>query len=264
MTTADAPHLETHTCTTCGETWHRKPTKGQRPKYCPACRGDSGQGRILMQCAACGRDVLKSQSKSGSRVVCSYACRAAITPKRPKAPKLPTFALAYYHDCAAGCGEQVYGAADHERQFPQYCSPACKRRKRPRVTGQARFVAGTCVVCGDCFVAEYGGHTKTCSAKCTARDAKARRRALRRGAYIEPVSWRLVAKRDGAACYLCHEDTDPSDYTYRTGSDGRPAFTAGHRFPTVDHVVALSNGGAHSQANAKLAHLVCNSRKGDR
>lgn len=33
---------------------------------------------------------------------------------------------------------------------------------------------------------------------------------------------------------------------------------------SLDHVVALANGGSHTLANVKLAHKRCNSKKGDR
>lgn len=36
-----APKIEVHECERCGEVWQREATKGQRPKYCPDCRGDT-------------------------------------------------------------------------------------------------------------------------------------------------------------------------------------------------------------------------------
>jgi len=33
---------------------------------------------------------------------------------------------------------------------------------------------------------------------------------------------------------------------------------------SIDHILPLSKGGSHSQENVQWAHLVCNTRKGNR
>lgn len=55
-----------------------------------------------------------------------------------------------------------------------------------------------------------------------------------------------LIKRDGYACYLCE---DPY-----TEDDG----------PTIEHVTPLARGGTWDMENLKLAHRLCNQRKGDR
>lgn len=257
--------METHTCSTCGRTWQRRPTKGQRPKYCPACRDTSGNGRVPRKCAVCDVPVMKAAGRG--RVVCSPVCRSVLAsegrrPPRKRTFKSPKFASAYYVPCKAGCGEYVADSSYPGGDPRAYCSPGCRDRKRPRATGQARFVAGTCVLCGDSFVVEWQGAARTCSDACLRKYAKDRRRASLRGAYVEPVSWRLLLREDGPECYLCGDAVDPSDHRYSTGGDGRRVFLAGPLFPTVDHVLALANGGAHARTNTLLAHFLCNSLKG--
>lgn len=79
------------------------------------------------------------------------------------------------------------------------------------------------------------------------------RKALVRGASgAEPVERGAIFERDGWVCGLCGKSIDP-----------------GLVFPhplsaTVDHIVPLSAGGAHSPENVQAAHLTCNARKGNR
>ena len=61
-----------------------------------------------------------------------------------------------------------------------------------------------------------------------------------------------VHTRDGWTCRLCLLPIDPEV----AWPDPMSA--------SVDHVVALVHGGAHSMANVQSAHLGCNSSKGDR
>lgn len=34
-------------------------------------------------------------------------------------------------------------------------------------------------------------------------------------------------------------------------------------YPTIDHIVAMANGGGHTWDNVQLAHAICNSYKRD-
>ena len=102
----------------------------------------------------------------------------------------------------------------------------------------------------------------TCSTTCARKRAKDQRRAAEKAAlYVEPVSWKRLAERDGLTCYLCGIVCDPTDYDYVMGRDGRRAFRAGPTHPSHDHVVAVANGGEHSMDNARLACMACNSHK---
>ena len=76
-------------------------------------------------------------------------------------------------------------------------------------------------------------------------DKNAARRAKLAGAAVEHVDREFIRQRDGQLCYLCG------------------GWVSVHE-QSLDHVVPLSRGGAHAYANIKLAHKVCNSKKGDR
>ena len=61
-----------------------------------------------------------------------------------------------------------------------------------------------------------------------------------------------VFERDGWACHICRGDIDR-------------ALAFPHRdSATVDHVIPLTAGGAHSYENCRAAHYRCNSRKGSK
>lgn len=80
-----------------------------------------------------------------------------------------------------------------------------------------------------------------------------KRRALKAGSSAGPAfSNADVFERDGWVCGLCGGPVSP-DVVY---PDPLSA--------SLDHVVPLSRGGAHSLDNSQLAHLACNVRKGAR
>ena len=69
-------------------------------------------------------------------------------------------------------------------------------------------------------------------------------------AYVEPVSMAVLRRRDEDTCRICGK---PIDFTTQP-----PHPSAA----TIDHVIALARGGAHSYGNTQLAHLRCNAVKG--
>lgn len=94
---------------------------------------------------------------------------------------------------------------------------------------------------------------------------RVRRNARERGAQTSsellPLTWQDLAARDGWGCYICGEPCDPNDFA---PIDGAPFKSMGMTYPTLDHVMPISAGGEHSEANARLACLKCNTTKGSR
>lgn len=77
-----------------------------------------------------------------------------------------------------------------------------------------------------------------------------RRRARKRGADAETFTRGEIYERDGWVCQICGWPVDPGD-----------------RYPldqsaSLDHVRPLSKGGAHTRDNSRLAHLLCNIKRG--
>lgn len=80
----------------------------------------------------------------------------------------------------------------------------------------------------------------------------AKRRAVFRNAYVEPISREKVYERDNGICGLCGEKIELR-------------YTAPHpKSLSLDHIVPLTKGGAHIYENVQIAHYGCNSRKGNR
>lgn len=76
-------------------------------------------------------------------------------------------------------------------------------------------------------------------------DKGRRRRAMLRGVTVEHVELTVLVERDRGRCGVC----------------GLPVRAAD---ASVDHILPVSKGGAHSYANTRLAHLRCNKVRGNR
>lgn len=114
-----------------------------------------------------------------------------------------------------------------------------------------------CERCGKTFVATKKNQiycSKTCrDAVCSMRRNDAKRVGVDE---VETITLREVWERDHGRCYLCGRKTDWSDY--RTVNGWR---VTGPRYPSRDHVIALSNGGTHTRDNIRLACFECNTNK---
>lgn len=184
------------------------------------------------------------------------------------------------------CGKATLKDAGRENRYANlYCNEACRdaargkaaRLKRSQVvkyiqrplwhraagtqsvhtTSGVLFTAGYCPTCEKPTVDPYGA--RACSQECQvdwhrdrAREAKHRRRARYREAYVAPVYRQKIYRRDNYTCQLCDEPIAMDEL-------------APHPLaPSIDHIVALANGGTHEPSNAQAAHFLCNSLKGDR
>jgi len=62
--------------------------------------------------------------------------------------------------------------------------------------------------------------------------------------------------RDGGVCWICGKPCDIDDYEEKDGT-----VVCGDNYPSVDHVVPISEGGTDSWDNVKLAHRSCNTKR---
>lgn len=116
-----------------------------------------------------------------------------------------------------------------------------------------RWYAGFCAECGTPFVHDQP-QTITCTAACSrrwyGRFGKAKRRAVKKSAFVENVSRRKVFERDHWICQLCRKPVA------RTKAVPHP------KAPVLDHIIPLAVGGTHEPSNVQCAHYLCNSLKG--
>lgn len=160
------------------------------------------------------------------------------------------------------------GRIRSRRIFPRDCDLCRKlfiaRRAGVQLCPNCRDTAKACRVfitecsaCSKLFTSRYT--RRTCSPACgeaaqslAKREAKLKRRAIKRDAFVSNVSPRMVFERDGWKCHLCGRKID------------RKAQVPSPKAATVDHVIPLAAGGTHEPLNCRAAHFICNSTKGSR
>lgn len=109
-----------------------------------------------------------------------------------------------------------------------------------------------CKVCGNLFISK-SSHMKYCSESCAHQNKWHMKDGYRKLFPLEEVY-----ERDKGICYLCGKECDWNDYEVRDG-----VVIYGNNYPSRDHVIPKSRGGANSWDNIRLAHRLCNSLKWD-
>lgn len=137
-------------------------------------------------------------------------------------------------------------------------------KQRKRRIANFKSEAVHCKNCGKLFHTSYCSNKHFCSDECRDRYNKhmnhLRQKKRLKGKIIDAdITLEKVAKRDKYICQLCKHKVDPNDY-YK---DKNGNFVAGPDYPSIDHVVPLSQGGMHEWGNVQLAHCRCNSIKCD-
>lgn len=74
--------------------------------------------------------------------------------------------------------------------------------------------------------------------------------------YIPGITLKKVVARDGLRCAICGGMCDWNDHTWSEYS--------GPTHPSIDHIIPMAKGGPHIWENVQVAHVMCNSEKGDR
>ncbi len=156
-----------------------------------------------------------------------------------------------------------------------YCSSDCtyqaqliRKRQQWMDTYQPRHFV--CSECGSNIVTQYKDmHSCFCCESCakkyfrriehqTARhkafinEMKKKREVQIKRSFVEPVSYETVFNQAQGICEVCGL---PVIYDKLADNNWSG---------TIDHIVPLSCGGAHSLSNCQLAHRICNSLKGNR
>lgn len=205
------------------------------------------------------------------RETCSDRCRKARYRARTRKPQAD---LSRPVGNCLHCGKELFRKG-RTGPVPRYCNASCRRAlctERARADGRyAQWVATSvarkrqtklrlkdCRVCGESY--ECTRDDALCpSEECRrvlhnlrARGNSSAWRARRAGAEVAPFSALDVFERDDYQCYLCDRPTTRNLI-------GREA-----QDPTVDHVIAVENGGPHRIENAATAHVRCNQVKGRR
>lgn len=153
------------------------------------------------------------------------------------------------------CGTVIVPTSRKPRRF---CSMKCLAdHHNPRVHAAERAARAArprprCARCGVSTAHRKQINARFCSLRCLRTYNSTLRRALARGVDADRFDHIEVFERDRWTCGLCGEAVE-------RGLSGLDPMG-----PTLDHVVPIARGGAHTMANTQLAHRRCNTVKGAR
>lgn len=193
---------------------------------------------VTLRCLDCGGVFERScvSIRHGRRTVCPYCKRAMVD--QNKAVK----------DAEK---EAARAKAEEERERRS----AARREalaKEQRLREERRKHA--CPVCGE-VTRRRIYCSDICARKAANTSHEARRRVRITAALVDKdITLAKLYDRDGGLCWVCGMACSWDDATTKGDT-----FIAGELYPSVDHVVALCDGGAHSWDNVRLAHRRCNS-----
>jgi hypothetical protein len=150
------------------------------------------------------------------------------------------------------CGKEFHPKVS---KTEAYCSNGCRYQqhlkwRRDKHLSNILYITKQCAWCGKEYQT-YRKRQKYCSNRCSNNAKYKCYRARKRKAKHEKIDYYQVYRRDEGICYLCGQ---PVHKEYK-----KDDVLSG----TIDHVIALNNGGTHTYNNVKLAHMICNSIKGD-
>lgn len=84
-----------------------------------------------------------------------------------------------------------------------------------------------------------------------------RHRARKYGVAFDPsITLKKLIARDGLRCAICGGMCDTNDHSWSKHS--------GALYPSIDHIIPMAKGGPHTWDNVQVAHMICNSEKGDK
>jgi hypothetical protein len=205
------------------------PRKGEHP--CPDC-GVPVHGHIARRCDPCRTTRQRAiwARKNAKRSALAAARRAAAPPRTPKSPPIPKPCLI--------CGSPA------RKKF-------CSKQHADQWWNEQRAPRGPrACVCGQPTSSRRHHRCDRC------RESSRRARRLyergRAGKELEhePYTLAEIAERDRQRCGICRRKVDMT------------LAVPDHGAPTIDHVIPLSMGGPDTPANVRLAHFICNSRRG--
>ena len=237
-------------CRECGTLFKAKKSTS---KYCSRqCQHESMDTKTTSVCQHCGKQF---RARNDRNTYCSRECAFEARKAKPKSKK-----EAPEHTCCI-CGAVFSSSHSGAKCCSDECRAEYARRKHHEyATARKQAKPRSCRECGKEFVPEYGNKRRVfCSAACLGRwqnrmkdrtMTNARRRARLRGAKVELFKHGDIFERDGWVCGICGEPIDPM---------------LKHPHPmsvSLDHIIALCNGGSHTAENVQAAHMICNAFKG--
>jgi hypothetical protein len=227
-------------------------------------------GRQVTKKVTCPRCRKEFAQNKDRKIFCSVDCNIQAHASEKRMQRLIR-KLAYALQSAEclGCKTRFLTGLRPLRKR-EYCTGWCRKRHQERKYEEFKTEMReayqpvekkqlVCVICERDFEHAWA-KAKTCSdpiCKGTYEaiqraTVKSRRRARLAGALSVPYNPLHIFQRDNWTCQLCGA---PCSY-----ADGYPS----PHYPTIDHIIALANGGADVPGNVQCACFDCNSHKGAR
>jgi 5-methylcytosine-specific restriction endonuclease McrA len=231
---------------------------GRKRLYCNKFCFSRAKGYVkdvekLSHCLFCGAVLKQIKGAGNPKRYCSREHAAKFRQQnQPKRDKVLKFCLF--------CKSEFLSARDRQ----VFCSNVCRNTFRTESLRASRvipdFYEYECDGCSVIVFRKYrvtkGKFGRFCD-RCRLKKRRARYRVKtvkRQSLTVKPsrLSCDEVAERDNYVCHICSELVDMS--LPRTNGLGA----------TVDHVIPLSKGGTDDFDNLRLAHWICNIRKGSK
>lgn len=239
-------------------------------------------------CSYCGRTFA---ARSHKAKYCSAKCKDIVYRTRQEIPVNQN--TEPYHKVCVVCG----AAFDTFRDNVITCSTECSKKRKNRVPRgknkpthswdewvaiqkaeaenrqiikakekkqykKEHTVDRICEICGGHFSCLDTETRKTCSSECSKELKRERRcrkdKRIPKDRRIDNISLKRLYERDKGACYICGGKCDWKDWRLSDNGNLYP----GDKYPTVEHVIPVSLGGADAWDNVRLAHWKCNLKKG--
>lgn len=156
------------------------------------------------------------------------------------------------------CKECKKEYAPKQRTESFFCSRDCKDKNRKKEEKKKRIAfksARSCIGCNKVIPSSARVDKKWCSEECALRvrsHTMNTQRRIRTSEEIQDFKRSDIYERDGWKCQLCGKAVNPKL------SFPNPACAS------LDHVIPLSRGGSHKTTNVQLAHLRCNTARGNK
>lgn len=201
-----------------------------------------------MKCEYCGKDFEGRKRKYCCKECCQEAYKKKQREEWASSPKSKR-----QTHCEM-CGVEL------PKYKSRFCCTECKSRYNHIKTGAVSHsepIKKICVVCGKEFET-WKSRQLTCSHECSVR-AHASDRRIRGKVVDRGITLEKLARRDNNQCRICGLFVDWGDVR-KTGK----TTICGGMYPSVDHITPLSLGGLHAWNNVQLAHIRCNTVKGNR
>ena len=226
-------------------------------------------------CKNCGQYFRRNRGSRDASLFCSRECAYEYHTKQAQERRKQKEAAKVRLVTCPICGTEFYTKLGYVR----FCSKECaleagrtRARERRRRLYPVNFKPQKvlCRWCGKEFETEYKQSKVFCCEECRNAHMKEKlrirnrirahnsNRRLRGKVVDRDITLDRLIKRDKGRCKICGGLVDRKDFTMVNNH-----MKCGSRYPTIDHIIPLSQGGLHSWANVQLAHFLCNSYKGD-